>query len=416
MNDAVEGYWASLAKGADPNARARYQAAVDRARLEGFIYRQPAALTSLDLPDHELIARLRKLGVAMEGDGATDGPKIPVDEKQLVAALTGAVPEPAILLSTLVEEYEKATRDERLTMSDMQVRKWRLPLHRAVRNIISVLGDKPIADLSRSDAVAFRDWWFERIQEEAENAEESTVAGGKTKKPRPLKAETGNKDLTHIGKMIAKVSDRHDLDLPRRFRGLRFSDEGDDEKRPPYSADFIRDKLLAPGALDGLNEAARGVVLTMVNTGARPSELAALRVEDIHLEADIPFITIIQYRGRKLKTKYSARDLPLVGPSLDGARLLLAAGGIYKDQGGTLSATVNKFLSENDLRETKRHTLYSLRHGFKDRLTDADAPDLIDSELMGHKFERPDYGSGPTLAKKLEWILKIAIYPTAQDF
>lgn len=71
---------------------------------------------------------------------------------------------------------------------------------------------------------------------------------------------------------------------------------------------------------------------------------------------------------------------------------------------------MNKFLVENVLQEMKGQTLYSLRHGFKDRLTDVDAPDLIDSELMGHKFDRPGYGHGPTLTKKLEWILKVAIY------
>ncbi|WP_062011669.1 DUF6538 domain-containing protein [Aureimonas sp. AU4] len=383
LNAETETYWQNLLSGVAADAHERYQAAVSRARLEGFVYR-PAALGTVS--DRELIDRLRRLGVSIEK--AQDAPPSP-DETQLVQALRGTLAEPDLLLSGLVADYESLTRQERRQMSDMQLHKWRLPHVRAVRNIISVIGDKPIASLSRGDAIAFRDWWFGRIEE-------------------GLSVESANKDVTHVGKMIARVSDLRDMNLPRQFRGLRFADEGD-KKRPPYSAEFIRDRILAPGALDGLNDAARGVVLAMINTGARPSELAGLRAEDIRLDAEIPHIAIVDYPGRVLKTKFSKRELPLVGPSLDGAKLLAAAAGTYKDRGGTLSATVNKFLVENKLTENEGQTLYSFRHGFKDRLTDADAPDLIDAELMGHKFDRPDYGKGPTLAKKLEWVLKVAI-------
>lgn len=383
LNAETEAYWESLLAGTASDARERYQAAVSRARLEGFVYR-PAALGSVS--DRELIERLRRLGLAVEKAG--DAAPAP-DEAQLVQALRGTAVEPDLMLSGLVEDYESLTKQDRRQMSEMQVRKWRLPHVRAIRNIISVVGDKPIGGLTRSDAIAFRDWWYGRLDE-------------------GMSVESANKDLTHVGKMIAKVSDLRDLGLPRQFRGLRFADEGD-KKRPPYSPEFIRDRILAPGTLDALNDAARGVVLAMVNTGARPSELAGMRVEDIRLDAEIPHIAIIDYPGRVLKTKFSRRELPVVGPSLEGAKLLAATGGKYKDRGGTLSATVNKFLVENKLLEEPGQTLYSLRHGFKDRLTEADAPDLIDAELMGHKFDRPDYGKGPTLAKKLEWILKVAI-------
>ncbi|WP_366942749.1 hypothetical protein [uncultured Paracoccus sp.] len=47
-------------------------------------------------------------------------------------------------------------------------------------------------------------------------------------------------------------------------------------QRPPFSSGWIQDKLLAQGALDGLNEEARAILLAMVNTGGRPSEIANL--------------------------------------------------------------------------------------------------------------------------------------------
>jgi hypothetical protein len=36
-------------------------------------------------------------------------------------------------------------------------------------------------------------------------------------------------------------------------------------------------------------------------------------------------------------------------------------------------------------------------------------PDRIQADLMGHKFGRPRYGDGATLAHKLEWMQKIRL-------
>ncbi|MEW8332977.1 MAG: hypothetical protein AB2692_18730, partial [Candidatus Thiodiazotropha sp.] len=60
---------------------------------------------------------------------------------------------------------------------------------------------------------------------------------------------------------------------------------------------------------------------------------------------------------------------------------------------------------------TPKHTLYSLRHTFKDRLRDAQAPEEIIDELMGHKKSGPKYGRGHILERKYEWMEKIAFQP-----
>lgn len=404
LNKIVEDHWRSLVHSAGPDAQERYRAIVARARLEGFTYVSSKGL--METSREERFARLERVASGLEGKPPTKAAT--ADEHQLFSALMGTTEEPPILLSNLVEEYEKATKDKRLKMSDAQVHKWRLPLTRAVQNLIDVIGDKPITGITRADAIRFRDRWFEWI------STGKLVEGPDGEKVlRILKAETGNKDVTHVGKMIALLSDRLDLDLPRRFQGLRFSDEEDEDGRVPFSSAWIRERILAHGLLERLNPAVRGVILTMVNTGARPSELTGLRREDIRVDAEIPHIAIVEYQGRKLKTPFSKRDLPLVGPSLEGAKLLYETACEYKDKGGALSSLVGKFFRTHSLYEMKGQTLYSFRHSFKDRLTAADAPDLIDSELMGHKFDRPDYGHGPTLAKKLEWIEKIAIYRAA---
>lgn len=54
------------------------------------------------------------------------------------------------------------------------------------------------------------------------------------------------------------------------------------------------------------------------------------------------------------------------------------------------------------------HKVYSLRHTFKDRLRDIEAPEEIIDDLMGHKKSGPKYGRGHKLETKQKWLKKIA--------
>jgi integrase len=67
----------------------------------------------------------------------------------------------------------------------------------------------------------------------------------------------------------------------------------------------------------------------------------------------------------------------------------------YRDRSSSMSGTLNKYLKENGLRPTSEHTVYSLRHSFKDRLIAAEAPDSLIDSLMGHRTGKPKYGKGP---------------------
>jgi len=62
----------------------------------------------------------------------------------------------------------------------------------------------------------------------------------------------------------------------------------------------------------------------------------------------------------------------------------------------------------NGLRPTKDHTVYSLRHSFKDMLIAAEAPDSLIDSLMGHRTGKPKYGKGPPLELKLKFMQSIA--------
>lgn len=196
--------------------------------------------------------------------------------------------------------------------------------------------------------------------------------------------------------------------------GIRFATdrlmlrEAEAGTRPPFSVAWIKDRLLAPGALDGLNSEARGIVLGMINTGYRPSEGAMLTRDQIRLDANVPHISIEPVNGRQLKTAHSRRVIPLVGVSLEAFRANPDGFPRYADN-PSLSDTVNKYLLENKLLETPRHTLYSLRHAFEDRMLAAGIDERIRRDLFGHALKRERYGDGASLEHAQELLLTIAL-------
>ncbi len=66
----------------------------------------------------------------------------------------------------------------------------------------------------------------------------------------------------------------------------------------------------------------------------------------------------------------------------------------YRENSAGLSGTVNKFLTENDLRETDDHSFYSLRHNFEDRLLRAGVDERVRRDFLGHALGRERYGEG----------------------
>ena len=211
--------------------------------------------------------------------------------------------------------------------------------------------------------------------------------------------------------MLKEMSIRRRLNLPDIFKGLRLKGETE-RSRVPYDTEFIQSKLLAENALAGLNEDARLVLYVVADTGLRPSEVVNLQEDAIVVNTSIPYVKILP-DGRRLKTEDSRREIPLVGAALAAMRKRPQGFPRYRDKSSNLSATMNKYLLENGLRPTKDHTVYSLRHSFKDRLVAAEAPDSLIDSLMGHKTYKPKYGRGPSLELKLKYLQRIAFSPPA---
>ncbi|MGB3463782.1 MAG: hypothetical protein WBA74_00855 [Cyclobacteriaceae bacterium] len=99
----------------------------------------------------------------------------------------------------------------------------------------------------------------------------------------------------------------------------------------------------------------------------------------------------------------------MVGYALKGIKHLPQGFERYRDKSDSFSAMINKYLNENNLIPSKQHTVYSLRHSFQNRLLAVDAPDRVQAELMGHKFNRPIYGDGASLEQKQAWLQRILL-------
>lgn len=382
LNENLEAYWAGLRDGQAGEARTRYEAAQRRARALGVTYR-----TADELANEPLREILRRVELLVDRDA--------LDKPTEVAAVLGGENHPVLHLSDLLREFEALQSLALRTKSENQIKRWRNGKQRALDDLITVVGDKVLTDLTRQDAIAFRRWWQDRIQQDG------------------LEIDTANKAIGHISRMLTTIELTFQIGLaPTLFQRLRI-EGGGYTQRAAFTTEFVRDRLLAPGALAGLNDQARGVLMVMANTGMRLGEVCNLLPETIHLDAPVPYVSVKPI-GRDLKTAQSERDMPLVGVALDAMRANPNGFPRYRDKGASLSATINKYLSENGLRPTKRHTAYSLRHCFEDRLTAVEAPEKIAAALMGHKWIRPKYGSGPSLEQKREWLERIA-FNAAQD-
>lgn len=370
----VEGWEARLA-GDTSDAEKRFEAARELAATRGYRYLPAAKVAALPLED--LLARIEALP---ERRGEPD--------KAEAAALLGGVPEPRITVNRALDLYWSLAADKTRGKSEDQVRRWKNPLKKATANFVAVVGDKALADVTGDDMLDFRQWWIEKIE-----ADELTP-------------NSANKDFTHLGVVWRTVNKMKRLGLVLPLSDLALK-EDEKRTRPPFSVAWIKDKLLAPGALDGLNTEARCILLGMVNTGYRPSEGACLTAAQIRLDSTVPHISI-EPVGRQLKSAYARRVIPLAGVSLDAFRECPNGFPRYADNPG-LSATINKYLRERKLMETDGHTLYSLRHSFEDRMLAAGVDDRIRRDLFGHRLTRERYGAGASLEQLQKIVQAVAL-------
>ncbi len=365
----------------------RYRAASSRALARGFVY-APVEDLVRDAGVEELLDRLQSI-VGGSGRALNE-----IEEVEAEALLGGIKP-PPVTVSEAFEIYcTKIAIGDLINKSPAQQRLWRKTKNRGIQYFIDVVGDKPLVEITRQDALAYYNWWTERL---------SPKTGRK-----PRKANTANRDVGNMRQLYAAYF-KHvgEEDRANPFRNLSFKDSSP-TKVPAFEDEWVRSKILVPGVFDGLNRQAVLIVYGLIETGCRPSEIANLIQEDIRLDAKVPHILIRPHTGLEVKSAASIREIPLVGVSLEALRRAPDGFPHYRDKNDLLSSSLMRAFRHRDLLPTDGHVIYSFRHSFEKRMLEAGLDYGLRCILMGHRNTRPSYGDGGSLDYRRDQLLKIA--------
>ena len=361
-----------------PESTGAYRAAHEIAKSRGLSYMPSETL--LTAPLEETLIRFEQLRER--------------DSVGVARALLGGVKEPTLHLSELLEEVEKYRTHDNRHKNDDQMRKWRNPRIKAIRNLTISIGRKDIC-ISEIDATVVqkhRCFWQEK------------VSSGKTK------PETANKDFILMRSMLNDYYESIGIsDPPRPYSGIAIKKERYEKsnRKLEIPAEWITEKWFAPNAFDGINAQARDILLISIETGCRQSEISNLPPYAIVLNHPIPHLKIEVEQGdlrREVKNTVSQRLVPLVGVALAAAKR--HPGGFPRFRGNSnYSGSINKVLRERGLLPSDHHTVGGTRHSFESRLKKMNLKSDDRGELMGHSVksirDRELYGDDMSLEDKL---------------
>lgn len=386
-------YWQALSVGGGNNVEVinqRHKTAVARAKVLGFVYRTVDELTNI-APISEVISRALTLdrGRGVKGDlQARD-----------IEALLGGAPKALLNVGACYDLYKNEIAAVELkSKSPAQLKKWDETKSRSVNNFISVVGDKRIGEITREDGLSFFSYFQNRILGKGEDA--------------PISIASANRNIGDVRKMIGDYfSHIGEPDYKNPLDGLFFKKiKGKPRKtRQPYELDFLSNQVVPALATGDLNREAKHILLTLVETGARPSEIFNLTKNRIFLDVEVPFIRVEFDDEMEIKTETSIRDIPLVGVSLMAMRAYPKGFPRYRDKSSGFSNCVNRFLSRAGLRPTSDHSAYSIRHSFEKRMIEGGLDSDLRRLLMGHKIDRPKYGDGGSMTFRRDELLKITL-------
>jgi len=228
----------------------------------------------------------------------------------------------------------------------------------------SVIGDPALASIKRADARRVLDSMLSKN----------------------LKTASVKRNLAVLSAIFNVAILELELQIKNPFSSLEIPGLLEDARTIPSFTDAELHQIAEAG-LDEKSDAS--LIATMqIELGARVSEIALLRVTDIHLTEPIPYIEIKEHRefGRRLKTPGSARALPLLGCSLAAAQLAMKTtsgnGWLFERGRRNASIMTNRWLSRTLGGKRRSH---SSRHSMESRLILARTDQRLTDTILGHK-------------------------------
>jgi len=267
---------------------------------------------------------------------------------------------------------------------------------RAVANLISNVGDKPIDTYSRKDANRIRDALFER----------------------GLNRSSVKRIFGTIRALVNFVSREVGLPEISAFSGVYLGEDDQqlESRRQPITLKTIK---YIQKQCESINDDRRWLISLISDTGMRLSEAAGLHKNDIYLDEGNPYIVLKPHSWRRLKTKGSERIIPLVGSALWAVQramnqsntMFLFPRYCNEDEckSNSASAALNKWLSP---RVENNCVIHSFRHSFRDRLRAVECPQDITDRLGGWSVGGvgESYGLGYPIEILSRWMRKMVMY------
>ena len=338
-----------------------------RAEAFGFTYKPVEELVATASID-ELFERLKVLGPAGR-------PMTPKKQRDADAVLGVAEP-PKVTITQALELYlTEIALDEQIGKSPEQFKNYSKVKRRAIANFVRLNGDMNMTEIGRDHARKVYRFWADRIQPKDDRT--------------PMSGNSANRDLGNLRKLYRRYFEHiGEENRENPFRNLRFSSNKLTQILP-FTDDWVRDRILAPGVFERLNREAALVCSALIETGCRPSEIANILPENIKIDAEVPHIRIRSTRARQLKSKASERDIPLVGVSLEAMKQAPDGFPRFRDRGYLLSSSLTKAFKVRGLIPSSQHRIYSFRHSFEKRMLEAGIDYGLRCTLMGHRNPRP---------------------------
>ena len=205
------------------------------------------------------------------------------------------------------------------------------------------------------------------------------------------------------------------LSCKNAFARTYIPDLEDSIKRQPIPIDLIRD---VQKECMKVNDPNRWLIALISDTGMRLSEALGLKISDLKLDQEIPYLNITPNSARRLKIMSSKRQIPLVGSSLWSAKQILMnvkgefAFPHYTTKNychtNSASASLNKWLKPRTADEC---VLHSFRHSMRDRLRAVNCPSEMIDQIGGWSSSDigKTYGNGYNLEIKFKQIKKIIL-------
>lgn len=370
-------------------SRSHYEAIAQLTTARGFSYRTADELAQGDLSD-----LLRRVETLISGQ---DEPGSPAAK-----AILGAVSRPRATLKEVAESMGDRFPLEIRDKNEKQRKVWRARWERPARKVVEMLGVDPVLeDISRADAVSLRDALLDRVTD------------------GDMKGASAQKELQNLDLLWRKYFKSLGVDSidapPSPFRGLGdgLARVDEESRKNEVPLDALK-AILAPGALDSMNQELADLIRVLAETGCRQSEVTDIPARSIFLDADIPHIWIRHETGsdaREVKNKITPRKMPLLGAALDAMKRHPNGFPRYRAR-GTFSAAANKQLKALGLLPDGV-TIGGLRHSFESRLKTAGIDTDDRGELMGHSVKRirgrEHYGDAMTLEQRADLLSRIVL-------